>query len=171
MFMRGSIFSIQGDSMIGWMSEDRNSMLQLLILSTLADNLEKKYTLGEIIEILSEDFEDVWIPKRGSIYPAVNQLVNKKYLIKTDGRPMRVWLSSEGETRLPHLVSELLDNIKTFFEFVALFQENLEDNFPELRADFLLRLLEFFDQSKLVFEQVKKDTQSGNSGWKDVKIR
>lgn len=157
--------------MIGWMSEDRNSMVQLLILSILADNIDKRFTLGEIIDILAEDFDNVWIPKRGSIYPAVNQLVSKKYLEKTDGRPMQVWLSYEGQSRLSNLVLELLNNIKTFFNFVDIFQENLEDNFPELREEFLIKLTEFLNQSKIIFEQAKKDTQSGQSKWKDVKIR
>ena len=157
--------------MIGWMSEDRNSMLQLLILSILADNLEKRFTLGELIDILSEDFKQTWIPKRGSIYPAVNQLVNKRYLEKTDGRPMQVWLSHQGQSRLPHLVSELLDNIKTFFDFVDLFQDNLEDNFPDLRAEFLSALIEFFEETTTLFEQAKDDTKTGHSKWKDVKIR
>ena len=157
--------------MIGWMSEDRNSMLQLLILSILADNLEKRFTLGEIIEILSEEFDKTWIPKRGSIYPAVNQLVSKRYLEKTDRRPMQVWLSTEGQARLPHLVSELLHNIDTFFDFVYLFQENLEDNFPDLRGNFLVALTEFFKQTDELFEQAKDDSKTGHSKWKDVKIR
>ena len=69
------------------------------------------------------------------------------------------------------MVSELLSNIQTFFEFVDLFQENLEDNFPDLREDFLDRLTQFFDQRKTVFEKAKQDTQSGHSKWKNVKIR
>ena len=154
------------------MSEDRNSMLQLLILSTLVDNLDKgSLTATEIIDIIATDLADVWIPKRGTIYPAIKQLIHKGYLERTDDRPMRVWISSIGMEKVPDLSDSLLQNLKTYFDFIYVYQENLADNFSEHRTVFLSDLISFLSSREEEFTQAHDESMTDHSGWKDVKIR
>ena len=97
----------------------------------LADNMDKEsLTASDLIDIISSDLADVWIPRRGTIYPAVKQLIHKGYIEKTDDRPMRIWISSEGVEKLPQLSEGILQNIRTYFNFIYTYQENLSDNFP-----------------------------------------
>ncbi len=157
--------------MIGWMSEDRNSIFQFLILSVIADNIEKSFTANDILNILESDFQDEWIPQRSSIYPAIKQLVHKGYLEKSSGRPMRVWLSKDGEKRIPKITKDLLRSIRTFLRFVHLYQENLAEYFPELRAEFLGAIESILSKTKKDFSSALDDAKKGRSEWKEVNIR
>ncbi len=153
------------------MSEERNSILQLLILSTIA---EEGHTAGEVIDLLSNSFGDQWIPRRGSVYPAIKQLENKGYLKKNDERPMRIRLSSEGLERFPNLIIDFLDYITKFFEFIDIFQENLAEMStidPNLRKKFLENLLQLLKAKVDSFETSLIESELGKSSWKDVTVK
>jgi sugar-specific transcriptional regulator TrmB len=145
-------FPFRAINLIGWLSEDRNSIFQFLILSVIADNIEKSFT-------------------GSSIYPAIKQLVHKGYLEKSSGRPMRVWLSKAGEKRIPTISRDLVRNIRTFMRFVFLYQENLAEFFPELREEFLSEIVSLMSKSKEEFSSALKDTKKGRSEWKEVNIK
>ena len=81
--------------MLGWMSKDKNSMLQVLILSMIS---EGSYTTSEIVGTLTQGLGE-YSPQPGTIYPAIHQLVKKGYLIKSETRPMRVRISERGTRR------------------------------------------------------------------------
>ncbi|MHA2175088.1 MAG: hypothetical protein ACXABI_09685 [Candidatus Hodarchaeales archaeon] len=164
-------FPFRAINLIGWLSEDRNSIFQFLILSVIADNIEKSFTANEILNILESDFQNDWIPQRSSIYPAIKQLVHKGYLEKSSGRPMRVWLSKAGEKRIPTISRDLVRNIRTFMRFVFLYQENLAEFFPELREEFLSEIVSLMSKSKEEFSSALKDTKKGRSEWKEVNIK
>ena len=160
--------------MIGWMSEDRTSVLQLLILSIVADNPEKHLSAKEILKILShdaDDFEEFWVPRKGSIYPAINQLVHKGYLDRSKGRPMLLSISRMGVQKLPMLTDNLLVTLRIFFDFVNSFQENLADQFSYLRLSFLTKLIHQLDSTREEFKQTLEESKSGKTSWKEVKIR
>ena len=156
------------------MSEDRTSVLQLLILSIVADNPDKELSAKEILTILSsdaDDFMEMWIPRKGSIYPAIKQLVNKGYLTKSEGRPMLVSMSKIGEQKLPMLTEDLIVTLRIFFDFVKSFQENLSDQYSDLRISFLTNLVKQLNKSSKEFEHTLEESKSGKSSWKEVKIR
>ena len=160
--------------MIGWMSEDRTSVLQLLILSIIGDNPEKELSASEILTILSndaDDFMELWIPRKGSIYPAIKQLVNKGYLNRSEGRPMLVSMSKMGEQKLPRLTEDLIVTLRVFFDFITSFQENLSDQYSDLRISFLTKMVRQLSKTSQDFEQMLEESKSGKSSWKEVKIR
>jgi DNA-binding PadR family transcriptional regulator len=160
--------------MIGWMSEDRTSVLQLLILSIVADNPDKELSAKEILRILSndaDDFMELWIPRKGSIYPAINQLIHKGYLNRSEGRPMLISISKIGERKLPVLTDDLIITLRVFFDFISSFQENLADQFSDLRISFLTKMVKQLNKTSEDFEQMLEESQSGKSSWKEVKIR
>ncbi|MHA1972587.1 MAG: hypothetical protein ACTSW1_06330 [Candidatus Hodarchaeales archaeon] len=160
--------------MLGWMSEDRNSILQLLIMSSVPSSEDKNEGLSatEIIDMFNESLE-AWVPRRGTIYPAINQLVAKGYLMKTKGRPMRLFLSKKGEEKLSSFAHDLIKNTKVFFDFIDLFQDNLSDRevFQQLRTEFLGRLVKLLEQRIVSFKESLEESKEHNSGWKEVKIK
>ncbi|MHA1228271.1 MAG: hypothetical protein ACTSPV_16135 [Candidatus Hodarchaeales archaeon] len=160
--------------MLGWMSEDRNSILQLLIMSTLpsSDDKDEGLSATEIIDIFTESLE-AWVPRRGTIYPAINQLVSKGYLVKTDGRPMRLFLSRKGKEKLSSFAHDLITNTEIFFDFIDLFQDNLSDReeFQQLRIDFLRKLVRLLNKRTRSFKDSLEESKQQDSGWKEVKIK
>ncbi len=153
--------------MLGWMSKDKNSMLQVLLLSMISKG---SYTANEIVEILSQGLGD-WSPQSGTIYPAIHQLVKKGYLVKSDSRPMRVKISKQGTKRIPDLTKDLMSNIRSLFEFVDLFQENLFDYSQELRRQFLGELITFLQYQADFFQESLDEAKGEKHGWKKVHVK
>lgn len=157
--------------MIGWMSRDRNSILQILILSVLIEENDSK-SASEILEILEDGMllRTNWIPHRGSIYPAIKQLVSKGYLMKSKEftRPMKFEPSHAGLKRLPSMIDDLILNIANFFEFIDLIQENIAHKNLELRQSLLEELTKLLEVNTNRFKDALKEDPTK---WKKIHVR
>ncbi|MFX0014780.1 MAG: hypothetical protein ACFFB2_00730 [Promethearchaeota archaeon] len=153
------------------MSRDRNSILQMLILSVLIEEDDSK-SAGEILEILEDGMliRTNWIPHRGSIYPAIKQLVSKGYLKKSEEstRPMKFKPSQAGLKRLPSMIEDLISNIANFFEFIDLIQENIGYKNRELRQVLLKELITLLEINTTRFKDALKEDPTM---WKKIHVR
>ncbi|UCG89531.1 MAG: PadR family transcriptional regulator [Candidatus Heimdallarchaeota archaeon] len=153
------------------MSRDRNSILQILILSVLIEEDALK-SASEILEILEDGMllRTNWTPHRGSIYPAIKQLVSKGYLKKSEKytRPMKFKPSQAGLKRLPSMIEDLLTNIANFFEFIDLIQENIGYQNRELRHFLLRELTTLLEINTTRFKEAIKEDPTE---WKEIHVR
>ena len=92
--------------------------------------LEKPRYGYEILRNLRDDFEGVWIPKTGTVYPALNALV-KKGLIEKETIEDKTYYNLTDSGRL--LMDEMSDYVAEYILFNTRF---IESTVTRLPADF-----------------------------------
>jgi len=124
---------------LGPLKKARISLFQLLMLIQLSS--EPKYGY-EILKELKEHFGTTWIPKTGTIYPALRSL-EKRGFIKTsfkDGKEFYI-LTEKGLS----IMNSLLENIENeisfsnkYFEFI---HQNLSVSIKERIIDIINKMV------------------------------
>ncbi len=93
--------------------------------------LEKSRYGYEILRNLRDDFEGVWTPKTGTVYPALNALVNKG-LIEKETIEDRTYYNLTDSGRL--LMDEMSEYVAEYILFNTRF---IDSTVKQLPADFI----------------------------------
>jgi len=152
--------------MIGWILPRKVSMLQALILSSLSHEGE---TASAVIEHLNQ-LGDPWIPHRGSVYPAINNLEGRGLLRKVAERPMKLQLTPEGEDFLYEIAEGIKENLTIVLEAINLFQSNLASHSDHIRVKFLEQVTKQLQSASTHLETELGEAAKELDSWKDVKV-
>lgn len=98
--------------------------IQLLILIQLLETSKYGY---EILRDLREGFIGAWEPKTGTMYPALQSLVKKGYMLKSSQEEkIHYGLSEKGR----EILEEMSDYVADYLLFNSRFIESTVDNMP-----------------------------------------
>ncbi|MHA1908036.1 MAG: PadR family transcriptional regulator [Candidatus Thorarchaeota archaeon] len=145
--------------------------MQMLIFIQLLEGPKYGY---EILKNLRDDFDGIWKPKTGTVYPALKTLVKKGFISEKDVKDTTYYsMTKDGR----EFVSDTSDFVKDYvlfnYHFVrvaaerlpAKFTANILQNFLELGLDDLvpeatiieaIREVDDIDLKRFLFEQRKR---------------
>ncbi len=95
------------------------SPIQIAILMEYARYKGGPRKITEILNILSEDYEGLWIPKKGTIYPAVHNLHVRGYLKLHAIKPYGYSISDNGIKLIEDVMSNLEIQLKAYLKFMT----------------------------------------------------
>ncbi|MCK5238166.1 MAG: PadR family transcriptional regulator [Candidatus Thorarchaeota archaeon] len=112
--------------------------MQLLIFIQLLEGPKYGY---EILKNLREAFEDVWVPKTGTVYPALKTLVKKGLISETEIKDTTYYKMTKSGKDLVQDHKELVRDYVLFnYQFMSVAVERLPADFTE---SLLMSLYEF----------------------------
>jgi DNA-binding PadR family transcriptional regulator len=151
---------------------NRISPMQLMIM--LAIRKEKKYGY-EILKELREDFEDIWEPKTGAIYPAIRKLQEHGLVIAEtiDGKEYYS-LSEEGSVWIAEAVEEVGAHAAMALGFMKVILKAYKEMGFKVRApcdmqgpmdeERRARLVKLRDSMKMELQRIDDIIEGGGAG-------
>ncbi len=124
------------------------SPIQIAILMEFARQVEEPRKITEILSILSDDYEGLWIPKKGTIYPSVHNLHVRGYLKLHATQPYGYTISENGLKLIEDIVSNLEIQLKAYLKFMA----NMLKNYSQINNKEAVKLVEI--QQVILKEQI-----------------
>ena len=104
----------------------KTSSIQVALLLEFAiagENNPKK--IPEIMRSLENFFQDLWVPKKGTIYPAVHNLHVRGYLKVHAVKPYGYSITKEGLQAIQKIIDNLNHQLDVQFTYFAFVMENL----------------------------------------------
>ena len=140
------------------------SPIQLLLLVQMKHGPKYGY---EMLTNIREEFDGVWEPQTGTIYPALKNLESKG-LIKTEKREETEYysLTEEGEESLLELGSHVSERVKFTFRYMRFLTKWIH---PDMLPT-IVRILEtVVNEDQLVFPHLikKLDSETKNKVYRD----
>ena len=124
------------------------SPIQIAILMEYARPEAGPRKITEILNILSEDYEGLWIPKKGTIYPAVHNLHVRGYLKLHATQPYGYNISENGQKKIEDIMSNLEIQLKAYLKFMT----NMLKNYSQMNNEEAVKLAEI--QQAILKEQI-----------------
>ena len=104
----------------------KTSSIQVALLLEFAiagENNPKK--IPEVMRSLESFFQDLWIPKKGTIYPSVHNLHVRGYLKVHAVKPYGYSITKEGLDAIKKITENLNHQLDVQFTYFAFVMENL----------------------------------------------
>lgn len=124
------------------------SPIQIAILMEYAQPIEGPRKIMEILNILSDDYEGLWIPKKGTIYPAVHNLHIRGYLKIHATHPYGFTISNNGLALIEDMMSNLEIQLKAYLKFMT----NMLKHYSQINETEAAKLVEI--QRAILKEQM-----------------
>lgn len=124
------------------------SPIQIAILMEYARFVERPRKITEILSILSDDYEGLWIPKKGTIYPAVHNLHIRGYLKLHTTQPYGFSISNNGIKLIEDIMSNLEIQLKAYLKFMT----NMLKHYSQMNKKEAVKLVEI--QQAILKEQI-----------------
>ena len=104
----------------------KTSSIQIALLIEFATaGEETPISIPSIIKDLEKVFEGYWVPKKGTIYPAVHNLHIRGYLKRHHIKPYGYSITKSGLDAIKKIVENLNQQFDVYFTYFAFMLENL----------------------------------------------
>jgi DNA-binding PadR family transcriptional regulator len=104
----------------------KTSSIQIALLIEFAvAGEENPVKIPNIIADLEKFFEGLWIPKKGTIYPAVHNLHIRGYLKRHHVKPYGYSITKNGLQAIEKIVENINQQLDVYFTYFAFVLENL----------------------------------------------
>lgn len=104
----------------------KTSSIQIALLIEFAvAGKNNPTTIPGIISDLEKFFEGFWVPKKGTIYPAVHNLHVRGYLKRHHIHPYGYSITNNGLEAIGKIVENLNQQLDVYFTYFAFVLENL----------------------------------------------
>ncbi len=124
------------------------SPIQIAILMEYSRLGKGPRRITEILNILSDDYEGLWIPKKGTIYPAVHNLHVRGYLKLHATQPYGYSISDNGLKLIEEIMSNLEIQLKAYLKFMT----NMLNHYSQINKKEAAKLVEI--QQTILKEQM-----------------
>ena len=95
------------------------SPIQIAILMEFALSGDDQKKITEILNILTSEYEGLWIPKKGTIYPAVHNLHVRGYLKMSNKQPYGYTITTKGLESINEIMENLEIQLKAYLKFMG----------------------------------------------------
>jgi DNA-binding PadR family transcriptional regulator len=104
----------------------KTSSIQIALLIEFAvAGKDNPTSIPSIISDLEKFFEGFWVPKKGTIYPAVHNLHVRGYLKRHHIKPYGYSITNNGLEAIGKIVENLNQQLDVYFTYFAFVLENL----------------------------------------------
>ena len=100
------------------------SPIQIAILMEFAISDEAPKRITEVLNVLAKDYEGLWIPKKGTIYPAVHNLHVRGYLKIGATQPYGYSITEKGIKSIHDIMEHLDIQLKAYMKFMGIMIEH-----------------------------------------------
>lgn len=118
----------------------RVSPIQMLLLLQLKQGPKYGY---EMLKNIREEFEEVWEPQTGTIYPALRSLENRNIVVtETRDETDFYILTNKGNRMLKELGKKVKDNVKFTFRFMEFLYKWIPEDMIDTVVDIIHTIAE-----------------------------
>ena len=126
------------------------SSIQVAILMQCAksDNGPKRVT--ELMRELQEAFEGYWLPKKGTIYPAVHNLHIRGFLKLHAVKPFGYSITAEGKRVVKSLMKKINTQMETYMQYYTFILRGYsaidKEHAQKIRKDIIASVKDYLDK-------------------------
>jgi len=122
------------------------SPIQIAILMEYAKAGENNpLKITDIITVLTTSFENFWLPKKGTIYPAVHNLHMRGFLKMHAVKPYGYSITSQGLQAITQIISNINKQMEIYMRYYSYLLDSFAELHPKQARTIKSGLLESFE--------------------------